>query len=733
MTDSSTNETQSKERPMVRDVLQLLWVAVLFAAFTGCATSAAFASNDAPAAPRMDRPHVLLNSGHTASVTQMVRDERTGYLFTASNDGTVRIWDDRSGDLQQVIRISHLPVVSIAVNPAGPELAAIVSDGGVFIQLSVWDWNTGTRLFTRPLTEVPLFVQYSPQGTFLLYGRTHWNSLTFLNSGNGNELSYLPNGFGIVRYAMVSTSERTIMTYSPSSGNLIYWDLQSGVEKTTIPTVPNLDQVVAINDAYVAAVVGTTFAVVNLVSGSIASQRDLGNVQAISVDKGRQEVAVLYSPPTAKPGTSQVALYSVRDGQLSEIYLANSEISGTVTAFLLRNGGILIGRPGGKIDSYARYGSGPASFGPNVVVPITDIAFSDDRFFAATSSGVVSIRSDFFTSSEPLSQVSLLSENGIGNPFNSPSGLLALSNRRLFLYRMGDANGDLLSIDPATLTIGSSYSQFESPILELNDAGSDILSLERNGRIRLLNSYSFNTDFSFTSAGTLTAAFTGSYGVIIGKNNSNVLDSSLTRVNPSTGETVSIGADSFLVFDLAFDGQHGSLFSLGLQHQNGSEATVLTRYSGTDFSRRETLASYAGEDIQASVTYDSGQVFTTLGYDRVQVWDGSGMSLLRATGHIPRKVISRNGRVFGVNRDGSVSVWDETSRNHLFDFYALPDGSWVIITPDGYFLASSTGNPTHYLTLVSAPATATFGRRSSTLADFRLKLRGDTGPQGQGF
>ncbi|HUX13580.1 MAG TPA: WD40 repeat domain-containing protein [Spirochaetia bacterium] len=733
MTDSAAVDRQRKERVVVRDILQLLWLAVLIAAFTGCATGTAFASNDAPAAPRMDRPHVLLNSGHTASVNQMVRDERTGYVFTASNDGTVRIWDDQSGDLQQVIRISHLPVVSIAVNPASPELAAIVSDGGVFIQLSVWDWNTGTRLFTRPLPEVPLFVQYSPQGTFLLYGRTQWNSLTFLAARSGTELPYLPNGFGIVRYAMVSASERTIMTYSPTNGNLIYWDLQSGAQKATVPAVPNLNQVTAINDAYVAASVGSTFAVLNLVSGSIASERDLGNVQAISVDKGRQEVAVLYSLVTAKPGTSQIALYSVRDGQLSEIYLANSEISGTVTSFLLRNGGILVGRAGGKIDSYARYGSGPDSFGPNVVVPITDIAFSDDRFFAATSSGLLSIRSDFFAAPKPLSQISMLSENEIDNPFDAPSGLLALSNHRLFLYRTGDADGELLSVDPASLTLGDTYSQFESPILELTDAGPDILSLERNGRIRLLNSYSFNTDFSFTSAGTLSAAFTGSYGLIIGKNNSNILDSSLTRVNPSTGETVSIGSDSFIVFALAFDAQHDSLFSLGLQHQNGSEATVLTRYTGTDFSQRETIAGYAGEDIQASVSFDGGRVFTTLGYDRVQVWDGSNMSLLRATGHIPRKVISRNGRVFGVNRDGSVSVWDETSRDHLFDFYALPDGSWVILTPDGNFLPSSTGNPTHYLTLITSNRTSTFGRQPRSLSDFRLRLKGDTGPQGEGF
>ncbi|WP_455382662.1 WD40 repeat domain-containing protein [Salinispira pacifica] len=719
-------ETQraSRARPSVRGFFHLLWTALIFAAFTGCATSAAFAADGAPQAPRMDRPHVLLDSGHTATVNRIVRDSRTGYLFTASDDGTVRIWDGNSGSLRQVIRVSHLPVVSLAVNPAGPEIAAVVSDGGLVFQLSVWNWNTGRRLYTHSLSEIPLFVQYSPKGSFLLYARAHWNSLVFLDSSNGDQLPYLPNGFGIVRFAIVSASERTVMTYSPSSGNLIYWDLQSGTQKAVVSTIPNLSHVTAISDVYVAGNVGTTLEVVNIVNGSVVSQRDLGDVQSISVDRSNDELAALYTLATASPGTEQLSLFSVRDGALSTLYFANSDITGSVTAMLLANGDLLAARPGGTIDRFSQYVTGSMPFGPNVIVPVTDIAFSDDRFFATTASNVISVRSDFFSGGTQLDKVSLLVEDAIQNPFGVQSGLLSLSNRRLFLYRQDNEVGDLRSINPYNLSVVDAFSQFDSPILQLEDAGSDLLSLERNGRIRLLNSYSFATDFSFTSSGTQTAAYTTNYGVILGRSNSNVLDSALIRVSPQTGETVPVDSNDFLVFDLAFDHRTGSLYSLGLRHSSTGEATELTRYTGSDFSQSRVISRFDGEDLQASVAFngESGRLFTTLGFDRVQMWDGSSMRALEATGHIPRKVTSWRGRVYAVNRDGSVSVWDSNSLRHLFDFYVLPDGSWTIITPDGYYLPSTTGNPEQHLSLVAAG-----NNRNLSLSDFQLKLASGTG------
>lgn len=711
------------------DVLQLAWVAILFTAFTGCATSAAFAADGPAPAPRMDRAHVLLNTGHTATVNRIVRDNRTGYIFTASNDGTVRIWDGSTGDLRQVIRVSHLPVVSLAVNPGAPELAAVVSDGGLFIQMSVWNWESGRQMYTHPLTETPLFVQFSPKGSILLYARAHWNSLVFLDSSSGQELPYLPNGFGIVRLALISASERTIMTYSPSNGNLTYWDLQSGTQKAVVQTLPNLDHLTPVSDVYMAGTSGSSLELINLVNGSVAAQRDLGDVQSISVDPSNQELSVLYTLPTAKQGTVEVGLFSFRNGSLSQLYSSTSEIDGTVTATMLQQGDLLVARPGGSITRYPQYGSSPEQFGRSVVVPITDIDFSDDRFFAATASNLLSVRSDFFSGNTPLDKVSLLVEDSIQNPFDAPSGLLSLSNRRLFLFREGDANGDLRSVDPFSLTINDTFGQFDSPIIDLKDAGSDILSLEKNGRIRLLNSYSFATDFSFTSSGTLTAAYTNNYGIILGRSNSNILDSSLIRVNPQTGETVPVSSADFLVFDLAFDKRTGALFSLGLRHHNGGETTVLSRYTGTDFSNGQLLARYDGEDLQASIAFDeeSGKLFTTLGFNRVQVWDGNGLSSLQATGHIPRKVTSWRGRVFALNRDGSVSVWQASTLRHLFDFYALPDGSWTILTPDGYYLPSSTGNPEQYLTLVNGTGNRSSTARQLKLSDFRLTLNNGAG------
>jgi len=743
----------NRDKPRTwQKVLPLVWIIVIGASFSSCATSSLFAADNVS----LNVPHVVLDSGHTKTINSITTDSNGRYLFTASDDGSVKVWNAQTGDLMTTLRVSHLPVVELAVNSSRNELAAVVSDGGVYFNLSTWNWETGKKLFSRTLTEIPLFLQYSPQGSFLLYGRTQWDSLVFLDSSDGHQLDYLTNGFGIVQFALISSSERTIMTYAPSSGDFTYWDLDTGTRKATVPSVANLTNLVTVSDAYVAGSIGNALTVVNIVTGAVVAQIPLGSsIQSITCDPNTRQIAVLYTstgPGTAgqttstttagaqtSPGASNTptgpaaggnafALYSLQNGNLNQSYLAAATAPEDVSALSMVNGNILYGNHKGEIWNQSPYSTDPQIFSKNVIVPVTDIAFSDDRFFAATNDGLVSIQSDFFNSSRPqLDQISRLVQTSAPNPLAARSGLLSLSNNRLFLWDNASTGGQLMQLDPATLGVTNTTATFAAAIENLDPAANQILSLEQNGVTRVISPYSFNTIFTFSSVGTICAAYTKNW-IVLGKNDANIFGSSLIRVSPTTGETVKINSQDFLTFDLAFDPVHNVLYSLGLQHRNGNEVTVLTQYTGTDFTQATTIATYSGEDLQATLTYDqhSQKVFTTIGFDRVQVWDGQKLTQLANSGRIPRKVVTWNGRVYGVNRDGSVSVWDSDSGRHLFNFYVLADGSWVILSPNGYFLPSSVGNPTQYLRIVR-PLSSNGGSTDSsnmTLQDFKLKIKG---------
>ncbi len=740
----------------LRDLTSMLWLTLLVLTFSGCATMSAYAADGST----LRVPHVVLDTGHTATINQIVQDPRTGYVFSASNDGTVRIWNPNSDKLQSTLRISHLPVVAVAVNPTSSELTAVVSDGGVYFELSSWNWITGQKIFSHSLSEVPLMLSYSPKGSFVLYATTQWKSLVFLDSHNGHELNYLPNGFGIVPFAIISGSEQTLMTYAPSTGDLVYWDLSSGTRKATIPSVPNMNNVTKISDVYIAGVTGDTLTVVNIVTGDVAYQQQLGSVLIVRSNQQTGQIAVLYTPPagsssgmtssdgqssagSSSDGTSltgasssgsstagdKIALFTVNNGNVSSDYFAADQVPTDITAMRLMDGKILFAQQDGSMSTISQYSSAPQRFSENIIQPVTDIAFSDDRFFAVTNTGLISVRSDFFSKARPEpSQVTRIAEVGASNPFDATSGLLSLPNGQLYLFRGSDKNGELKLLNPNTLGLTDTLTTFSAPLVSMRPAGTRILALQRNGNLRLLNSSTYNTEFSFTSSGTLSSVFTDNYGIIVGKNNTNNLDSSLIRVSPSTGETVGITSDSFLSFGLAFDTAHQTLYSLGLRHSNGSEVTVLEAHTGTDFGQTQTIATYPGEDIQATLAYDSqdNRVYSTLGFDSVHVWDGRNLTTLAPSGHIPRKVVSWNGRVYSVNRDGSVSVWDSGNQRHLFDFYVLPDGSWVILTPDGRYLPSSMGNPEQYLSVVRPTRSIGNGSNNTTseLQSFRLRIQG---------
>lgn len=766
---------ESTVHSRVRFILPVLFSLV----FTSCSTLQVYGFQE----PAFSTARVALNSGNTAPVTKIVQDSRAGYVFTASQDGTVKIWDLPSHSMLETVRVSAFRLVSLAVNPERPEFAVVETDGALFFQLSVWNWQTGRRLFDRTLSEVPLSFQFSPRGNFLVYSLTQWNSLVFLDSENGRELNYLPGGFGIVRFAIVSPTERTLMSYTPSSGSLIYWDLPSGTQKAApIPTQSGLTDLKALNDLYAVGVNGTKLVVINILTGAVASERELGKISSISVNSQTQDIAVAYQPPAATlsallqssgstggndnnlPSGSSggvggayvpaaanlpsggsnalVALFSFANGGLSEEYFAGqmgllSEPSGTPTAMLLLGGNILFGRPDGSLALLYQYSGSVAGFSSNHVRPIDDIAFTDKNIFICTNQDLLNLTSDFFDLPDAqIGKVSYIRENVTRNPYQSNAGLASTLYGQIFLWRHDDQSGSFYMVDPRTLEVSDLYDRFDAPLLQLQPAANTLLTLDRSGHIRVINGSTYDTSYTLTSVGTQTVADAGDYGILIGRNTSSVLDSSLVRVSSVTGETVPVNNDSFLVFRIVYDSENNRAFTVGLRQDGQKVSTVVRVHSGVNFGQSTEIMSYHDEDLGGDIAYDSstGTLYSSVGYGTITAWDGAHTSQLQPSKHVPRKLVVHGSKLYAINRDGSLSVWDTRTRQFLFDFYMLEDSSWLAITPDGYYLPASYGNPEQYLSLVRFDkASGSFvsppgSSDTPQLADFRLKLAKSSTP-----
>nr|GMD49687.1 kinesin-like protein KIN-8B [Ipomoea batatas] len=107
-------------------------------------------------------------SGHTNYVFCLNYNHQSNLLVSGSFDETVRIWDVKSGKCLKVLPAHSDPVTAVHYSPDGKLIASSSYDG----LCRVWDASTGHCMKTLIDDENPpvSFVKFSPNGKFLLVG-----------------------------------------------------------------------------------------------------------------------------------------------------------------------------------------------------------------------------------------------------------------------------------------------------------------------------------------------------------------------------------------------------------------------------------------------------------------------------------------------------------------------------------------------------------------------------------
>ncbi len=179
----------------------------------------------------------LLASGHTDAIFSFAFSAEGALLATASNDGTLRLWDAES---HQEIRHSagHLGSANgVAVSPDSTTIATAGDDGLV----KLWKSTDGTLL--RSLaghTDTVSTVAFSPDGTMLASGGADWD-IKLWRYADGGELRTLSRHTGRVSTVVFSPDGTTLA--SGGSDNMIrLWRLSDGTE-TRILSDPNMTDV----------------------------------------------------------------------------------------------------------------------------------------------------------------------------------------------------------------------------------------------------------------------------------------------------------------------------------------------------------------------------------------------------------------------------------------------------------------------------------------------------------
>jgi WD40 repeat protein len=654
----------------------------------------------------------IIDSGHAGAVRWIEADEKRGFVFTAGDDGTVRIWDRAAGSLVRVLHVTQLSVVRIAVNPSAPQVAVVVTDGSASF-LSVWDWEKERQLYRLGLKEDPAFLRYSGQGTYVLFGESSWQGLKIIRSEDGSLVPFHPEGFGIVGFAELSRTEKTLMTYQVS-GRISYWDLATGDQTLDVPTVPYLSGIRIWPDR--GSLVGysaTEIVRVDAVSGAVRGRAPIPGVVSFDLSPAGDELTCIAGP------ARQVTRWATDGDSFSA---ADAVPALPQPPAMVAYGPDAVFFAGSSAGLFAVSSTGDVTeFGGNVVADLTGFDAGEGRVALGSRDWVRVFSSASLDGSAPLTALRTMQAP---NPFSDAAGLAFLGQGRLLAWGAGSSGAPPLASLDTAMDAGLSAqvfapipSPFRAPLADLRAAADELLGIETSGTLRIVDPVTGASRFDTRISGAGTAVHVSAGEVVAARNSSGGSAGSLLRINMVTGETVTIrGRDLFtyaLLLDRGSSGRDLNLYSIGI---DSSRSTNLLRHDGAGFEKETVLDSIAEEDLDASLCLDPDQhvLYGTLGRDRVVAWDGKSLRSLTVENSAPHRLAARGKLLFSVNKDSTVTVADAQTGARRAQIALFKDGEWCIVFSDGSY-AASTGGDMHVRVFVDgSPVKAT--------EDYRLHI-----------
>jgi WD40 repeat protein len=650
------------------------------------------------ALPAEQRVHI--NTGHTHRINDFSLQETRNLLFSAGDDGTLRVWDvnridNGRGRLLYKLQISHLPIVKFAVHPRLSQVALVETDRINTFHLSVWDYRTGKKIFSHKIEEIPLFIQYSPMGTYLVYGRTEWKSLVFLNSGTGTVEPVLETGFGIVSDIFLSSTEKTLLSYSPS-GIIRYWSIDTATEKTSFSTVGDLLNIqFAKNGVYMIGTRGRSVYLINLVNGSVEARQEFEFIRGIYLDAASEQLFVYFTE------NSRPRFQTFKIDKFGSSWALNP-VSRSISApefaeppLALKDSTVFFCRNNGEMYTQSIYSPGESVFSSSILLDVNDIGFIGNSILISGREYILKLTSKVF--GEEGAEAALSPSSGedanfstqrFENPLGTAAGILSLDKNRFLIFPKDGEGGSLYLYRDGFFRPLDTF--LSGPVKSALPYGSDVLLLEESGNLRIIDPANGDEKFSYSSFGVQSAVRAWDGSILVARNKTDLINTTLLSINPSTSETVPIPERNLLTFHLAYDEASRSLFSLGFENRRGSIRTVLKQHQGRNYNRVSTLLSYPGEDNEASLAVDpDGRVFTSLGYGDVHMFTWNGFTTMEKVEHIPRLLRIHAGRLFSLNGDSSISIWDVESGKLEMTLHVFKDLSWIVSFSDGSYYATA--------------------------------------------
>lgn len=661
-------------------------------------------------------PHI--NQGHSSPVSATaVRDD--GLLsFSGSSSGVLKVWNNESRRLIQHIQVGQDPIIMITPHPQNNELALIEEGSRGEYRLSVWNWEDKRLSFARTLEDLPVFLNYSPRGSFLTLALPQWRSLRFYDTQRARELNYLPDGFGIVQHAVVSGSENRIMTYSGNNGNIRYLDLKSGEQNHETQTQRDLRYFTLLdNQRHALGYANGTLYLIDVVNGRTVDSLDSGEILGIIPDNSRDNGYFLLQQLGRRKRLNSLNVRFENSIRL-ERSADSVSISGNADYFSTSSEISVFAADNGQLgmveDGSIRF------LGVTGLSGVQRIVYQGNWTYIQSADGISRIpsgllleagnrgtQSNFEGVEELITRLDL--------PIVNPAGMAPLDNVRILIWGREETQS-ILEYNSFTREVTRIDVEMRSPIQEIRVGERYIILMDNEDGIQLLDIHSYEKQFQYQTLGLMDVLELSNGQLLIAKNQSGFFNSSLIQVNPQTGETSIVESEDTVVFQFVRPSNSRTFYSLGIASSRGSSYTHIREFSQGRLSSGRSIMRFTGEDSHASMFFndENNSLVTSAGPDGVSIYRNRRLNSLESNNNLPLKVFAEGNLVFAVNADGTASIWDGRSRDLVSQITSLPNGDLVILLPDSSFIPLETnpGNPIFPYTELLTPVRLSSGAQA---------------------
>ncbi len=597
-------------------------------------------------------------TGHAGTVSGILSDSSGKSFFSCGKDGSVIKWSENGGG--EKYQISSYEITGMAKNPAGTDFAVIETDGNEMNAITVFDWETLTKKFSKRFTDKVTGVAYSQKGKYLFVSSQGVSSYYILDAKTGIVLKQMGDISSPISLAKTGASEKSAVFYLPA-GKLVYYNLVNFGRFKRIDTEASLSQPTLLNqNKYLAAEKNGFIYIIDAMTGK-AVNRTAANLPIILACE-ESDTVLYYIEKAGKTGSFlksidvENSFKTETIGQISlsgdrEVIRCAARIS---NAFVLGSSeGNIFRLVPGKLDD------GATKVSKNVYAKVLDLSSAENGsvcFIAGKS---------VYRTSADSTDVELLASNV------NQTNISSYKNN--FILWSDNSSQTVQYLNSETKKISTLFSP-KARIKNLKVCGEKLVYVQGTSSVYSHDISSGTSKLLYTGTSVESAVLSGET-LYVAKALVGLTDSSFVRVNTRTKETVPLLKSGFSSCAICCDASSSSnhIFGIVLHDENHAKSSDVFDYDPVAKTTK-ILFTASGNDLKVFIASKGSEVFTNLGKNFISSYNNENNEVLvyRRGTSIPSKIeLLASGKIAVVNEDGSISWYEKANRSPVSQWYLM--------------------------------------------------------------